>query len=147
MNNLFLFAFFTLALVVGLVALLVSMSRSRSLAHRRLDVLEQGLAHPQLDPATREELLRVLAREQAGVAGALSRLLRNAQAWRLAWYGAAWLMFVVGGCMLAARAFALIPGISVSDFLPTTIAGFAMLTLPLALQELGRRHQPSAPGG
>jgi hypothetical protein len=131
----------------GLVALLVATSRSRSLQNRRLDVLERALAHPQLDSPTREELLRLLARDGVGLFGAVSRLLRNPQFWRVIWYGAAWLMFVVGGCMFGARVLSpsLMPGSSVSDFLQVAIIGFAMLSLPLALQELSRRHHASAP--
>lgn len=146
MNNLLLLGFFTLVIAGLLVVLLVHVSRASSTAHRRLDVLERGLAHPQLDPTTREELLRVLAREQAGLFGALARLLRNPQTWRLAWYGVGWFFFVTGAGMLAACALDLISRNAVSTFLPMTITGFAMLTLPLALQELSRRHQPSVPG-
>lgn len=122
-------------------------SRRLAMRRRRLDLLEQGLQHPDLDAATRAELLRVLARDQrAGVFAALGRLLSSGACWRVVWYGSGWLMFVVGGCLLAARAMSLVPGPNPQIVLPMAITGFAVLTLPLALSELGRRRRPSTVG-
>lgn len=135
-------------ILLGVVAWLAMRAKPAELRLRQIELMQKALAHPQLDLATREELLRVLARDHAGLLGALSRLLRDPRSWRVLWYGAGWLMFVIGGCMLGARALwpSLVPGFDVRDFVALTIAGFAMLSLPLALQELTRRHHASAPG-
>ena len=132
---------------VMVVALLLSTATSRrkkvvELDHRRLDLLERALQHPSLDEATRAELLQVLANPRGQAHEPSARPPRKlGDWWHLIWYGSAWILFVVGGCMLAAHALSLTPGLDVRTFLPMTITGFAMLTLPLALRELRVRGQ------
>lgn len=131
------FLFGVLGFVWGLIALLTA-RKGDALERRRLDVLEKALAHPALDDATRAELLRAVAREHG--AAPLSRRLMPAG--RAVWYGIGWMLFVVGGCMLVAHSTGLL-SVDLQFFVPATIAGFAALTLPMALGELARRSTAS----
>jgi hypothetical protein len=135
--------------MVGMILVAVASGRRRretAVDQRRLDLLEQALQHPSLDEATRAELLQVLAHprgapEQQPAAAAT----RKGDWWHLVWYGPGWILFVLGGCMLGAHALSLAPGVDLKTYLPMTITGFAILTLPLALRELQvRRHHPQA---
>jgi hypothetical protein len=129
---------------VAVVSMVLSRSRSDALERRRLDVIEQGLAHPALDEATRSELLRLLAEQQRSAsAGLMERLGRLMPLGRLIWYGVAWFLFVFGGSMLAVRLLELWDGIEPRVCVPMAVTGFAMLTLPLALGELARRGPAS----
>lgn len=131
---------------VAIVSMALSRSRRESEQQRRMDLIEKGLAHPALDEATRAELLRLLTAEQCRASATFGeRLPRLAPAWRTIWYGAGWLLFVFSGCMLGANALELTPGLEARTFVPLTILGFAMLTLPLALGELQARRARSAP--
>ncbi|MBL8729530.1 MAG: hypothetical protein JNM25_13940 [Planctomycetes bacterium] len=138
------------AVMVGAILVAVARGQRRRASafdQRRLDLLEQALRHPALDEGTRAELLKVLAarpggrpdhRPEAATAG-------RGDWWHLLWFGPGWILFVLGGCMLGARALSLAPGADLETFLPMTITGFAMLTLPLALRELHVRRDRPAP--
>ncbi len=145
---LLLICFGSFALMV--VALLLSAATSRrkkvvELDHRRLDLLERALQHPSLDEATRTELLQLLANRGRPHEPQTRHTTKLGDWWHLIWYGPAWILFVVGGCMLAAHTLSLTPGLDVRTFLPMTITGFAMLTLPMALRELRVRGQRPSP--
>lgn len=142
----------TVALLFGLMSftfvLLTVWLSARSKPHdvqkKRLQVLDKALGHQDLDPATKAEILRVLADEQRATGGA--RVPEGASWWGQLWFGAGWVLFVVGGCMLGAGAADLVADVSTKTYLPMTITGFAMLTLPMALRELmARRDRLSVP--
>jgi hypothetical protein len=146
-GRMFALVFTMAAFVIGFVAWLATRSRADDLRKRRLDLIEKGLGHPTLDEATRAELLRLLADEQRREQPLSRRLVQLAPLWRTLWFGASWLMFVVGGCMTAASALEIVPFRDLDVVLTMTIAGFAMLTLPAGLRELeARRNRASAPG-
>ena len=129
--------------LAAMIVWLLSRSRAAGeLERRRLDLLEKALQHPALDDATRAELLRGLARTQADQGMSLiQRLARQRDLWRTLWFGSGWLLFVVGGCLLGAHAAHVVQGFRVESVLAATIAGFAMLTLPLGLRELQARSE------
>lgn len=108
------------------------------LRKQRLDVLQQALQHGALDELTRAELVRVLAREHE----------RSWNPWkvvRAVWFGSGWSAFIVAGGMLLASAARIVRGVDVPIVLPIALVGFAMVTLPLAWNELTfRRPQPAS---
>ncbi|MBX3465017.1 MAG: hypothetical protein KF830_17750 [Planctomycetes bacterium] len=130
----------------AMVALISAVGRSGAARRRRLDLLEQGLRDPELDPATRSELLRALAGQHTDdLRGAWARGLRSGAVWRAIWFGAAWFLFLIGGGLVAAERLDFVHGVDREIALPLAILGFAMLTLPAVLRELARR-QPSSAG-
>lgn len=137
---LFLLLLFGLPLIGGLLSLWSTARRRRhELRLRRLDVLQEALRHPQLDEATRREVVRVLGAEHRWFSGA--QLLRGGYALFLA---VAWLMLVGGA---AGWIYNEVVGSSwrqVEPFLVTTITGFGLLTLPFALRELLGRSNRAA---
>lgn len=120
--------------------------KDAALDHRRIDLLEKALQHPSLDDATRTELLQVLAHGGGRPhPPPVAEATRRGDWWHLLWFGPGWVLFVVGGCMLGAHALSLAPGVDLKTFLPMTITGFAVLTLPMALRELRVRRDHPAP--
>lgn len=144
-----LFGFGSFFFMIAMIVIGGAMARRKQAAQldaRRLDLLEQALQHPSLDEATRAELLRTMAAGREGPQPAARPTADRSGNWWLAlWYGAGWLLFVFSGCMLGANALELTPGLDSRTFVPLTILGFAMLTLPLALGELQARRARSAP--
>jgi hypothetical protein len=131
--------------VVGGVILLKRLAawhgESRQLRVRRFDLLAESLRDPTLDPATRAELLRAIAREHQGVGGWLVQRLQSAALWRTLWFGSAWLGLLLSGAFLLLGAtgawgwrWQAVPGVMAA------VLAFGMLTLPLALRELARRQ-------
>ncbi len=135
---------------LGAFAVLVSMSltsvakrkRRIEMDRRRLDLIEQALKDPSIEPATRNELLRALAADAtpAGSAPACDKPGGQRDWWHALWFGIGWCLFVVGGCLMAAEGFRFVQTRDMKTTLPMTVVGFAMLTLPTALRELTRRR-------
>lgn len=121
--------------------------QEHELERRRLDVLQEALQRPTLDAAMRAELSRIAQASAGSSRAPAGTALRTGDWWHLLWFGPGWVLFVVGGCMLAADTLDLVTGVSTKTFLPMTITGFAMLTLPMALRELtARRDRATATG-
>lgn len=135
---------FGLPLGFGLVSLLLQRAKRRhQLRLQRLQILQEALRHPQLDDGTRRQVLAVLGGEHRRTT--FAQWLRVGYA---AFLAAAWLTFVGGG---AGWIYLEVQGRfwrEVEPFVVMTIAGFALLTLPIALRELlGRGRGAPAPAG
>lgn len=137
---------FILCLVFGLPAIgglwslvMQAAKRRHQLRMQRLQLLQEALRHPQLDEATRRQVLDVLGSEHPRLPMAV--LLR---AGYILFLCIAWLMFFGGG---VAWILSELQNWSWRDQEPAmfaTIVGFALLTLPVAVRELLRRER-SAP--
>ena len=131
-------------LVVGLI-----MRRGKNrhqLRVTRLQVLQEALRHPALDEQTRTELTRVLAdeyrREHGSFGERCGRWLRAGHVLLLA---IGWLSLIGGaGFWIAAEALHL-SRFDIQPAIGFTIAGIALVTLPLALRELLGRRDREAP--
>src|SRR5687767_4443602 len=101
-----------MACLLGSFTIFVTRHRARSdTRKRRLDLIAEALRDPGLDPGTRADLLRTLAREtDRPLATWLLARLQQRELWRGLWFGAGWLMFVIGGLMFAASSFGLVYG-------------------------------------
>lgn len=144
------FALMVVALLVGVHT--TRRKRAFDLEQRRLDLLEKALQHPVIDEALRRELMRTLAAGNPkpdtvhGAAAAAEGAATHGNWWPTLWFGAGWLLFVGGGCMVGAHALRITNGVDIGTMLPAAILGFAMLTLPLGLRELqARRARPQTP--
>jgi hypothetical protein len=109
---------------------------------RRLDVIADALRDPTVDPATRAELLRALARDHHGVAGRVWQRLQQPAVWRALWFGAGWIGLLVCSALLALYGMRMVR-VDPTDVAITGVVAFAMVTLPLALRELAR-HEHAA---
>lgn len=136
---------FILCLVFGLPAigglwsvLMQAAKRRHQLRMQRLQLLQEALRHPQLDEATRRQMLEVLGSEHRLPMAMLLRL------GYIAFLSVAWLLFLVGGvCWILGQ----VQGWSWRDMeesMVATIVGFALLTLPMAVRELLRRDRSAA---
>ncbi len=117
--------------------------KTASRKDKRLDALLEAVRDPSLDAATRAELLRALARDHQSLGSRLVQFVTNPTHWRMVWFGVGWLVMLMAGMPLALHA---ADAISLSHHaLPslatTAMAGFAMITLPMAWRELSRRER------
>lgn len=131
-----------LVTVVALVAIglgYVIGRRRRSRGSQRLDILQQALQRPDLDPGTRAEILRVLANDQQ-----LVRWLLSPMFWQRIWFGVGWMTFLVAGGLWLWTVFDYGTGLPPRAVAPFAMVGLAMLTLPHGLRELSNREQRAA---
>jgi hypothetical protein len=138
-------------LLISLMRMLsVQAQRRHEIGTRRLELIAEALRAPTLDAAARTELLRVLANQQEGIVGWIWRRLQNPTVWKVLWFGCGWLAMLLSGAALLIHAFSSSFGWSpinrydLPGFVMATVAGFAMVTLPLALRELLRRERAAA---
>jgi len=134
-----------IAAIGGVVAVLNRWKQRLELERQRLGILEKALQHPNVDDATRAELLRTLTAQRPPshpVAGSAANHLVSW--WPKLWFGSAWLLFVVGGCLLASEALDLTNIRDTHTLLIMMVSGFAMMTLPSALREITRRSGATA---
>jgi hypothetical protein len=133
-------------LLFVLWAIFAANRREAAAKQRRLDALLGALGDPAVDPATRAELLRTLAREHRGFRGWLWDKVGNPVLWRMLWFSAGWILMVFAATMLALH----VAGIArlSSDGLPSAFlalaGGFAIVTLPMARREVARRERAAA---
>lgn len=143
---------FTLLFGVPLMAMVVSWiwragKNEHELRVARLQTLQEALKHPALDEQIRMDLTRLLAddyRRQHGPLGErFRRWLRGGHVLLLA---VGWLLLIGGvGFWIAGEAFGM-GRYTIQPAIAATIAGIALVTLPLALRELlGRRDRNAAP--
>ena len=135
----------TPVLVPLIIVLLRAGKNQHQLRVQRLQVLQDALEHPALDERTRAELTRVLAddyrRKHGPVGERFGRLLRAGQVVMLA---LGWLL-LIGGISFWIWAENDMFGPHEGVGIVATVAGFALLTLPLAMRELlGRRDRNAA---
>lgn len=133
-------------LLFVLWAIFAAHRREAVAKQRRLDALLGALGDPAVDPATRAELLRTLAREHRGFGGWLRDRLGNPRLWRVLWFSAGWILLVFAATMLALH----VAGIArlSAEGLPSAFlalaGGFAIVTLPMAWREVARRERAAA---
>ena len=132
--------------IAVLMIMFARVGKNRDRLHvTRLQVLQEALRHPALDERTRAELTRVLAddyrREHGSFGERFGRWLRAGHVLLLA---CGWLLLVGGvGAWISFEAFGM--SRNVEPAIIATIAGIALVTLPLALRELlGRRDRSAA---
>lgn len=129
------------AAACALISLVTIWQKDRRLREQaRFDLLRAALQHPQLDEATRVELLRRVAGGHRLDLPKLTAVLRTL------WFGAGWLMFVGASGFLFLAFVDVIDIWQVEPVAATAVSGFAMLTLPLGLRELHRRDRVAADG-
>ncbi len=115
---------------------------------RRFDLIAAALRDPSLDPTTRAELLRSVARERHGALGWIWQRVQNPALWRVLWFGSGWIGMVLSGTALSmAFAWRGAHHWNVEPLVMCTAFCFAMLTLPLALREVARREHAAARRG
>lgn len=133
-------------LVAGVVLLAAWRKRVMDASTRRFELLAEALRDPQLDPGTRAELLRALARGERGVLGWIWQRLQNPMLWRVLWFGSGWLTMLLSGAALGMHAVGLLllRSQEVPPVVMAAVLGFGMVTMPLALRELLRRDRVAA---
>lgn len=135
------FAVFVLLVSAVLAVVLSVVGRRDARVRQRLTLLQQALEHPQLDAATRSQILSVLAKEHDA---SKLRFLTSANFWHRIIFGGGWLVFVFfGGIALLAMNNVLPQGMAQLAIV-WSLCGFAVLTLPPALRELLRRKSQLA---
>ena len=132
-------AIWAILLLVGGLALFIFaavmvsswLSARRARYAKRLDVLGKALDHPEMDAATRSQVVALLAREHVGrPLGFLTR----ASFWLSASFIVGWLILIVFGLeALLVRVELLSMSIEVP--LVMTAVGLALVTLPIATRE------------
>ncbi len=125
-------------------------NRRFELRKKRLEVLQEALRHPAMDAGVRDEVLRVLADEQAQ---ASRSLLERLGPWlrfgHVLWIAAGWLFLAGGIATWGYSAMHDFPWYSTRPSVIAAIAGFVMLTLPAAVREglgIGRGRRASFAG-
>ncbi|MBL8753195.1 MAG: hypothetical protein JNK15_07830 [Planctomycetes bacterium] len=130
-----------LACATGAILFVVHQMRGPGSQHRRrFDALVASLQDPALDPNTRAEVLRALARDHAGWGGRLWAKLSQPVLWKALWFGAGWFLFVLAGTALAMHATRIVEAWQMVPMLTMlTAVGFAMVSMPMAWREATRR--------
>ena len=128
------------SLAVGAAILIPYAKRVHEQKMKRLEVLQEALRHPSLGDGTRADLVRLLSEEHRREAKPLLRWVRSG--WRLGHVlllAVSWLLMVGGaaswgiGRLSGWNSYSLQPSIYVA------VAGFVLMTLPIALREMLRR--------
>ena len=135
---------FCVALAGVVVAILVPwLIRRDARARRRLELLGESLKNQQLDAETRSQILSVLAKEHHE--GRL-RFLLDPGFWQRCTFGFGWLLFI--GSLGISLLMWLSEDSDAEYGLFFAVGGLAILSLPIALRELGlRKTLPSAQTG
>jgi hypothetical protein len=132
----FLLLLFAILGVAVIVAFAIWFGAVRQREQReRMRILEDALRDDQLDEVTRQELLRGLVRDRDSREHGHPR--RRGGLGRFA-FGVGWLVMIAGLGLLATDDR---DAIEVGAFF--VVAGFGMVTLPMALREYDRRGQPA----
>lgn len=112
------------------------LSRRNARAKQRLDLLEESLQHPQLDPETRNQILSVLTKEHDAKFG----LLANGALWRRMIFGGGWLVFVVCSGMAVLSWSGMVHRQIANGALAGALVGLAVSSLPFAMREMSSRQ-------
>jgi len=112
--------------------------RKRKVEERRLKIVEEALRRPELDEATRRNLLEAVATRGRG--GKRLAMLTTTRFWLTASFAVGWFLFVVcgGGFLLSTIDVLPLPR---SGLAMGALTGLALLTLPRALVELRQRGE------
>ena len=138
-----------LCVLCGLVGVVVAifvpwLKRRDARAKQRLDLLAASIERPEIDAQVRSQVLRTLAMEHESV-GPLHRLM-SSSFWVNLTFGLGWLLFV--GALGCALLLLLSDDSDAYNALFFAVGGLAILSLPIALRELGlRKASPSATSG
>jgi len=138
-----------LCVLCGLVGVVVAvfvpwLKRRDARAKQRLDLLAASIERPEIDAQVRSQVLRTLAMEHESV-GLLHRLM-SSSFWVNLTFGLGWLLFV--GALGCALLMWLSDDSDAENALYFAVGGLAILSLPIALRELGlRKASPAATSG
>lgn len=125
------------AAAVGLFAFIMPyFHRLGARKTQRLTMLQQALEHPQLDAATRNQILQSLSKEHRWRP---LRMLFSLVFWERAVFAVGWLTFLVFGGVSVGVGLNLVRSRHLDFFLFWTLIGLAMMTLPMAVHEFSRR--------
>lgn len=127
-------------LCVGAAFLLSHSKRVHEQKMKRLDVLQEALRHPSLGDDTRADLVRLLSEEHRREAKPLMRWVRSG--WRLGHVlllAVSWLLMVGGAASWGIGRLSGWSSYSLQPSIYTAVAGFVLMTLPIALREMLRR--------
>jgi len=121
--------------VVSLILLISSFSRHRAARRgQRLTMLQQALEYPQLDPQTRNQILRVLTEEQRGGL----RFLFTVAFWERLLFAVGWLMFLLFGGRWIGAQLDVFSRYQMDMCLVFGLLGLALMSLPIAMREFVR---------
>ena len=138
-----------LCILWGLVGVVVAvfvpwLKRRDARAKQRLDLLAASIERPEIDAQVRSQVLRTLAMEHES-SGPLHRLM-SSSFWMNLMFGLGWLLFV--GALGCALLMWLSEDSDAEYALFFAVGGLAILSLPIALRELGlRKVSPAATSG
>ena len=134
-------AIFILPIVFAFVTLMVWMGNRQKTRNERLKVMQKAIESPTLDDATRRTILDALTGDQrrgsewmTALAQHLTFLARN-----LVFIGG-WITMFVGGALWLVNTKLQCNEEMAEGGLIATFVGFALVTAPLALREMGRRQ-------
>lgn len=128
--------------VIALLVLVASFSRHlESRKSQRYAMLQQALSHPQLDAETRNQILRVLAKEHSG---GWVRFLFTIAFWERLIFAAGWLMLLLFGGRWAGAQMGFFSYFQMDFMLIMALLGLAMMSLPIAMHEFIRRTRSVA---
>jgi hypothetical protein len=115
---------------------------------KRLQVLQDALRHPSLDEVTRSELVRLLTEEHRQQVQPLTRWVRSwSHVGYVALLAASWLLMMGGAASWLVGRLSGWPSYSLQSSIFAAVAGFVLITLPIALREMLRRGGGHAPAG
>lgn len=118
----------------------------RDLRMRRLELLAESLRDPNLDAATRNEVVRALANGPLDAFGWIWKQLRRPMLWKVLWFGSGWMLMLLCGAAVTLDWLGALRlgGPDRPAFTMMAVLGFGIVTLPLALRELLRRERVTA---
>jgi hypothetical protein len=102
---------------------------------QRLEVLDKALDRADLDPATRQELLRSLTDEQKGD----RPFFLQPGFWQRTAFAVGWMAFLLCGGLLVLGYTGIIYMPNLEFVAPMALIGLGLMSLPVALRDFGRR--------
>ncbi|MGE3171581.1 MAG: hypothetical protein AB7O97_03080 [Planctomycetota bacterium] len=107
----------------------------------RLKTIQKALDAGNIDETTRRTLIEAISADAQQSAALWRNITQNVGRWaRIAVFVVGWLLFTVGGAVLAIMlTFDSANRYEVQSAMVATAIGFGLVTLPLALREMGAR--------
>lgn len=128
------------ALCVGGAYLLAYSKRLHEQKMKRLEVLQEALRHPALGDHAKADIVRLLSEEHRREAKPLMRWVRSG--WRLGHVlllAVSWMLMVGGAASWVVGRLSGWNSYSLQPSIYFAVAGFVLMTLPIAMREMLRR--------